>query len=267
MVSVVILTKNEEKYIQNCINSVRACAQEIIVIDNGSTDNTIPIAQHNNCLIYQSDETSFAVRREMAISIAHNDWILYLDADERLTPELAAEINSISTSSPKNYNTQPTTYILNRQDYYLGSKWPQLSPMHRLFYKPALKGWFGVIHESPKVEGMIATCKFQIIHLTHTDIDSMLRNTIKWSSHEAKLRYDQQHPPIVGWRLVRVFLTAWWHSFITQKGYTKGTVGWIEAIYQGCSIFITYAKLWELQHKDSIIQAYESIEKPYQQTS
>lgn len=265
MTSVVILTKNEEKFLQNCINSVRTCALEIIVIDNGSTDMTVPIAQQNNCTVYHSDEQSFSARRELGLKVAKGEWILYLDADERITPELATEINSISANKISNYNTQPTTYVLNREDYYLGTVWPSISPMHRLFFKQALKGWHGIIHETPIVDGLIGTCKNKIIHLTHVDIDSMLRNTLKWSSYEAQLRFDQNHPPIVWWRLIRVLLTAWFHSFISQKGYTKGTVGWIESLYQGCSMFLTYAKLWELQNKEQISTAYELIEKPYQQ--
>ena len=266
MTSVVIITKNEERFLQNCINSVRPIALEIIVIDNGSTDNTVPIAQKNNCIIYHSDDPSFSARREIGLKAAKGDWIIYIDADERVTKELATEINTLTSANPKNYNTQPTTYILPREDYYFGQKWPTSSPMHRLFFKPALKGWRGVIHETPKFEGMISHCKNPLLHLTHTDIDSMLTNTLSWSSHEARLRFDNNHPPIVWWRLIRVFLTAWWHSFITQKGYTAGTVGWIESIYQGCSSFITYAKLWELQNKGKITAAYQTIEKPYQQS-
>jgi hypothetical protein len=79
----------------------------------------------------------------------------------------------------------------------------------------------------------------------------MVTKTNEWSLEEAKLRFDAGHPPVVGWRLIRVMITGFWRSFISQGGWKAGTVGWIESIYQGFSMFITYAKLWELQQKKS----------------
>jgi glycosyltransferase involved in cell wall biosynthesis len=259
MLSVVILTKNEEKMIQNCINSVKNIAGEIIAIENGSTDNTVQILQNNNCKIIQSDNPSFAVRRDLGLQNASGDWILYLDADERVTPELSTEIVNIISK-----NDALSGYILNRKDYYFGRERETFSPMHRLFRKSALKRWIGELHESPEVTGPVGTLDNYLVHLTHTDIHSMLINTLKWSSQEAELRFHQNHPPVVWWRLLRVMITAFWNSFVIQKGYKAGTEGWIEALYQSCSIFMTYAKLWELQNKAKIDSRYQEIEKNYQ---
>lgn len=261
-ISTIIITKNEQKMLQNCINSVRSISNEIIVVDHDSTDRTREIAQLNNCKIIQSSDPSFANRRSLGLSAATGDWILYLDADERVTPELAAEIAQLA-----DHSHVETNYIINRRDYYFGTQWPSLSPMHRLFLRTAITGWQGVLHETPVVTGETGTLQNELIHLTHTDIDSMLTNTQRWSTHEAELRFKANHPPIVWWRLIRVFLSAWWHSFVTQKGYSKGTVGWIESIYQGCSMFLTYAKLWEMQNQTEITNSYAAIEQSFLQTT
>ena len=80
----------------------------------------------------------------------------------------------------------------------------------------------------------------------------MLSKTNEWSHVEAKLRYESNHPYIVPWRLLRVMLTAFMRSYIYEKGWKAGTVGVIESIYQAYSMFITYAKLWEIQQKSKI---------------
>jgi glycosyltransferase involved in cell wall biosynthesis len=262
MLTTIIIAKNEEQFLQNCLNSVKNISSQIIVVDNGSTDRTVTIAQSNNCTIIISQEPSFALRREIGLQKALHPWVLYIDADERLTPELENEIKYIINSK----ENKITNYIINRKDYYFGSEWPAFSPVHRLFLREHLLGWQGIVHESPRVNGQTGHLQNYLIHLTHTDLNSMLRSTLRWSDYEAKLRFDAQHPPIIWWRLIRVILTGWWNSFYVQKGYQKGTLGWVESLYQGFSLFITYAKLWELQNQEQIRKAYEKLEQPFQQS-
>jgi hypothetical protein len=79
----------------------------------------------------------------------------------------------------------------------------------------------------------------------------MLAKTNNWSKLEAKLRFDTNHPPMRGWRFIRVMMSEFMRSYFKEKGYKNGTYGLIEAIYQSYSIFITYAKLWEMQNNKS----------------
>jgi (heptosyl)LPS beta-1,4-glucosyltransferase len=265
MLSALILTKNEEKFIGNCINSLKGLADEIIVIDNISHDRTVEIATQKGAQVYLSEEFSFAKRRDLASQQSHGDWLLYVDADERVTSDLSDEIKSIVSESSTPQTGAPVAYIINRKDFYFGKPRPVFSPMHRLMKREALIGWFGDIHETPKIEGTIGTLASYFLHFTHTDLNTMLLNTLRWSEKEAQLRFQQNHPPIVWWRLLRVCATGFWNSFVTQKGYKCGTAGWVEAIYQGFSLFITYAKLWELQNKQRIESDYQNLDSPYTQ--
>ncbi|MDQ3098865.1 MAG: glycosyltransferase family 2 protein [bacterium] len=260
MITAIILAKNEEKMLQPCINSVKQIAGEIVVIDNGSNDRTAEIAMQNSAKVFLSNEKSFAHLRNLGLQNATGEWVIYVDADERVTKELADEINGITSGQvSKVYEG----YIINREDYYFGSKRPLFSPMHRLFKRASLKSWQGEVHETPVLEGLISTLRNPLLHFTHIDMNSMLINTISWSDKEAKLRFESGHPPVVWWRLIRVFLTGFWNSFVTQQGYKNGTSGWVEAMYQGCSLFITYAKLWEMQNRETISSAYQNLDKPY----
>lgn len=120
--------------------------------------------------------------------------------------------------------------------------------MHRFFKKEALAGWHGQLHETARVKGKVETITEPLVHMTHRTIEEMVVKTNEWSETEARLRLDARHPPVVPWRLMRVWLTGFWDTY-SHGGWKAGTVGMIESIYQGFSMFITYAKLWELQQK------------------
>ena len=112
-----------------------------------------------------------------------------------------------------------------------------------------MKGWKGILHESPIIDGEIGILDGFVLHYTHRDLSSMLAKTIQWSDYEARLRYDANHPKMTWWRFPRVMIPAFYNSFITQQGWKIGVIGFIESVFQMFSIFITYAKLWELQNK------------------
>jgi hypothetical protein len=109
--------------------------------------------------------------------------------------------------------------------------------------------WYGQLHESPKIKGEVGELDEFIIHYTHDDLSSMVKKTNTWSDVEAETRIHIHHPKMTWWRFPRVMLSAFWDSYIRQSGWKAGTAGFIESIYQSFSIFITYAKLWELQNE------------------
>lgn len=238
-----VITYNEEKNIRDCLKSVDWADQKI-VIDSQSKDNTSHIAKALGAEVYSITFSNFSNMRNLAHTKAKGDWILYIDADERVTPELASQIR-ISIQQ-KDYSA----YTLRRKNYYLGQPWPFTEDITRLFNRKKLQGWYGKVHESPKVEGAIGQLSEFLLHYTHRDLSSMVEKTNNWSDVEAQLRYTNSHPPIAWWRFIRVMITSFWEYFIVQKGFKAGTVGLIESIYQSYSIFITYAKLYELQKRN-----------------
>jgi len=241
-ISGVIIAKNEEKMIGDALESLAFC-DEIIVIDNGSTDKTRKISEEKKAKVYDISSNNFSELRNLGLSKASGDWILYVDADERVDDQLKEEIKKIVSQSSTYF-----AFKLKRKNYYLGkNEWPNIEKLERFFKKEKLKQWKGELHESPVVEGQIGELKGFLLHFTHRDLESMLDKTIEWSSVEALLRYNLGHPRITWWRFPRVMLTAFLNSYIKQKGFKAGAVGIIESMYQSFSMFITYAKLWELQ--------------------
>lgn len=240
----VIIAKNEEEMIKDALVSLSLC-DEIIVVCNDSTDKTKEIAE-KYAKVYDFKSNDFSELRNFGLSKVESDFVLYLDADERVTSGLEKKIKEVL--SKEDEEDELSGYKILRKNFYLGkNEWPHIESLERLFKKDKLKSWKGELHESPVYEGKLGEINEYINHYTHRDLESMLEKTIKWSTTESLLRYNTNHPKMSWWRFPRVMVSAFFSSYIRQRGYKAGTVGLIESIFQAYSAFITYAKLWELQ--------------------
>lgn len=245
--SVIIIAKNAEDDIADAIESVKGLADEIIVVDNGSTDRTIEVAKYAKAQVLNAEEKDFAQLRNLGFKKAKGDWILYIDTDERVTEDLVSNIKYQVLRK----DTEAVAFRVERKNFYLGNhEWPTTEKMERLFKKSALKGWHGELHESPNFEGRIGELDGFLLHYTHKNLTEMLVKTIEWSKIETELRFEAGHPQMTWWRFFRVMLTAFYDSYIHQGGYKVGLAGLIESMYQSFSMFITYARLWEMQQKE-----------------
>ncbi|MCL4397662.1 glycosyltransferase family 2 protein [Patescibacteria group bacterium] len=248
----------EEHYLEACLKSVHF-ADEVIVVDNGATEKTLEIARKYTKKIYRTASKDFSEMHNLGKEKATSDWVLFIDADERVSLALQKEILK-ELESPRS-----DAYELRRVNFFLGKevKFGDRYPDYvtRLFKKDRLEGWTGVIHESSKVSGEIGKLEAPLYHLTHRDIFSMMEKTINFSEREARLRLAANHPKVVGWRLVRVFLTEFYSRLVKYQGWRQGTEGWIDGIFQSFSLFIVYAKLWEMQRKPSLKDTYEELDR------
>lgn len=258
-ISVIILTKNEEQVIADCLESVK-WADEIVVIDHGSTDQTIKMVEQFGVrkIIHAPLESNFSNRRNLGAEEASSEWLLYVDADERVIPELREEIlevvqqcNNVTMKQSFSAYAIPRKNIRLTKVLYHGGWWPDY--VLRLMRKDKLIKWEGELHEQPKINGEVGKLKEAFIHFSHRgSLEHKMQNTINWSKIEAQKLYDSGHPPMT---VIR-FLSAMWREFyrrmIKYQAWRDGTEGIMEAIYQVFSIFITYARLWEIQSKENI---------------
>lgn len=244
----IVLTKNEEEMISDCLESLSFC-DEIIVIDSGSNDKTVAISKDKKAKIYEDTSGDFAAKRNIGLEKASGEWVLYVDADERLSDKLVSSIKNKVFREENDFSA----FRVRRKNFYLGNHaWPKIENMERLFKKDSLKRWNGALHESPEFTGEMGELDGFLHHYTHRTLTQMVEKTNIWSDTEAKLRFDAHHPAMSWWRFPRVMLGAFYNSYVSQGGFRVGTAGLIESIYQSFSAFITYAKLWELQKKQKI---------------
>lgn len=245
MLSVIVLTKNSENTIADCIESLQGFGDEVIVVDSESTDRTIQIAERLGARIIKHAFQNFADQRNFAIKKSKGKWVLFIDSDEQATEEFKKEVAAILESH--DVRSGVDGYFVKRKTFYYGKDWGMVDRVQRFFYKKNFIEWYGVLHETPKIKGEFGIIESPILHYTHNDISQMVEKTNEWSEYEAELRFNTNHPKMQTWRFFRVMISAFVKSYTLDKGYKNGTLGVIEAAYQAFSIFITYAKLWERQ--------------------
>lgn len=257
-ITAVIIAKNEDLMIEGCINALLWC-KEILVIDNGSTDQTVAKAEALGARVISINHPSFARLRNEGLKKASNDWILYIDADERVTPTLAKEIQvNIETN-------QADVFLLRRQNIFYGTElknggW-DTDQLERVFQKSSLKEWTGTIHESPQITGKKLVLQTPLIHLSHRSTRDGLEKTMDWTQREAKLFIDQNAAPVSPLIVIRKAVMEFIRRAFIKKGYKDGQVGLIEAIVQAINRALVYIQVWEMQQNPSISETYKNIEK------
>lgn len=258
MISIIVITKDEEKMLGVCLESVK-WADEIIIADNGSTDKTLEIAKEFTDKIIKFEGNDFAGLRNKAIEQAKGDWVFYVDADERVLAPLKEEVEDIIK------NTDKSAYAVSRKNIIFGmpvSYGPyQHDWMIRLFRKDKFKGWIGKVHEYGQFEGELGYTKNSLLHLTHRDLDHFILKSLEWSKIDAKLRLEANHPKMTKWRFFRILLTELYHQGITRRGFFSGTVGMIDSLLQTFSLIMTYVRLWQMQQSKPLEEVYKETDE------
>lgn len=257
MLSVIVITKNEEKMIKACLESVK-WADEIILADNGSTDKTIEIAKKYTDKIIRYEGQDFAGLRNRAMEGAKGDWALYVDADERVLESLKQEILGL-------INGDKSAYAISRRNIIFGNE-VNYGPYKndwviRLFKRSDFENYTGKVHETAHYKGKLGYTKNSFLHLTHRGVDQIVQKSLDWSNIDAKLRLEAGHPKMSGWRFIRIFTSEIWNQGVVRGGFFAGTVGIMDSLLQAFSMYITYIRLWELQQKKPLDQMYEDMDK------
>ena len=245
--SAVIIARNEEEKIKDCLESIK-WADEIILVDNGSTDKTKDIAAGYKAKIINFKNGSYSDLRNKGLSEARGEWILYIDADERTDETLRKEI----ISEIRNPRSKYVSFAIPRRNIILGRVmkhggwWPDY--VKRLFRSEKLNKWTGELHEEPQFEGDMGYLKSALIHVKENNLSEMMEKTNRWSEIEANLMYKAGHPKMNAVRFASAMFREFWLRMIKNCGFLDGSEGIIFSLYQVWSKFISYAKLWEIQN-------------------
>lgn len=260
--SVIIIAKNEQEMIKTCLESVK-WAEEIVLVDNGSTDKTADIAKDSGARVVRFLSDDFSKTRNKGMKEAKGEWVLYVDADERVLKSLREEILEIISSS--NFSA----FALSRKNIIFG-KYVDYGPYKkdwiiRLFKKSDFESWVGRVHEYGKFKGKLGYTNNSLLHLTHRDLDHFIGKALEWSKIDARLRLEAGHPKMTAWRFLRVFKTESIVQLIKRRGLLGGTIGVIDALLQVFSFFMTYVRLWEMQQVKPLDETYKEIDKKLQE--
>jgi len=242
--SVLILTYNEEENIAACIDSIGNLADELFVLDSFSTDKTVEIANSKGAQVSRRPFDNYSAQRRAALELLQYEWVLMLDADERLTPSLQEEIRTVLHENPGH-----DAFSIRRETFFKGGRvrcWSGGSVV-RLFRK--CKGNYAtdkLVHEKLLVSGSVGRLRSPILHLTFRSFSQYLPKLQSYSLLSAREAFQKGHR--ASWISFLVYPPArFLKSYLLAGGILDGIPGVLIAGLSAYSSYLKYALLWEMQ--------------------
>lgn len=242
-ISVIIITKNEAENIFECLNSVK-WANEIIVIDSGSSDNTVSIAKEFTDKVFFNVWKGFADQKSFAMHQAKNDWVLSLDADERVTEKLRDEILSSDLNNFDGYRIKRDNYFLGK--LIRGCGWGNDYQL-RLFRKSKTKLTDRLVHEGFDVDGKIGQLKNSMLHFSYRNFSDAFTKINHYSTLEAIEK--QNRKKVNSFTIIFTPIVAFLQHFFLRKGFIDGIYGLLVSIMHAITKLQVQLKIWELKKK------------------
>lgn len=252
--SAAIITFNEEKNIEECLFSIQSLVDEIIIVDGSSTDNTVEIAQKLGAKVSVTDNpVIFDINKQKAIDKCQGDWILQIDADERLTEELKKEIHDVILSK-----SELSAFYIKRRNYFLG-RWLKKGGQYpdaviRLFKKGKAVIPGKDLHQQMVVDGEVGWLENDMLHMTSPTLGRYLTNSNRYTSVTANNLKEKKvtinffnH---LNFFLVKPLLT-FLKIYLRHKGFMDGFPGFIFALLSGLHFSVSYIKYWEISKKNA----------------
>lgn len=244
-ISAALATYNEETNIVDCLESLKLVAKEIVVVDGTSRDRTRELAKkHGARVIKTTNKRMFHINKNMAIDNTSGDWVLLMDADERITKELATEIKETVKSNP-----HLNGFWINRKNWFLGGfltkggAYPD--SVIRLFRKGKGRLPEISVHEQVRVDGEVGNLKNDILHFADPDFSRYLMRANRYTNHSAlefaKLNVSKSLPTIIYYLVIKPIFT-FVSIYIRHRGYVDGFRGFIWAFFSAFHHFLAYVK-------------------------
>lgn len=242
--SVVVLTKNEDKNIEECLQSVSSWVDEMIVVDDESTDKTVEFSQRLGAKVLHKKMDNEGIHRNWAYAQAKNEWVLSLDADEKISDELKDELLKVLPGTKFHAFDIPLrnfigTYWVRHGGWYPASKL-------RLFMKSRFKYEEVGVHPKVFLTGDTGHLTKDIIHKGYPDFEHFLASLNRQTTLEAKKWIETGRQMSLGratWRTIDRFF----RRFLGKQGYKDGFIGFMIAFFDSLYQIMSYAKYWEMK--------------------
>ena len=240
--SVIVITRNEAHNLHDCLQSVQSLADEVVVIDSNSTDGTCDIARQFGAVVSQpADWPGFGPQKQRALDLATCDWVLSLDADERVTPELAQEIQQVLM------NDAHAAYQMPRLSWYCGkfirhSGW-QPDHVLRLFPRTQARFSDDLVHERVISDLPLKTLRNHLLHYSYLNFSQVLSKTDAYSTASAQQAFAKGKRATVAGALGHG-AWAFFRTYVIRAGFLDGAYGLALAISNAEASYYKYLKLW-----------------------
>ena len=242
--SAILITKNESSNLEDCLNSLKDLVDEIVIVDSLSQDDTILIANRFGAVVKQTENwPGFGPQKNRALDLATKDWVLSIDADERLTPELIAEIKSVLV------NPKVNCFAFPRSSFYCG-KFIQHSGWYpdyvdRLFKRGSARFSDHLVHERLLPDGEVLRLSSPLLHYSYRSFEQVISKVNSYSSAGAEQAFaaGKTSNPLLA--LGHGFW-AFFRTFVIRRGFLDGSYGLALALSNGQASYYKYLKLWHL---------------------
>ena len=245
-ISVALAAHNDEEFVVDCLESVRAIAAEVVVADGASTDGTRGVVELYGARVIPTDnKLMLNVNKNVAIDAARHEWVLLLDPDERVSPELAAELQRVAAGEDRHAG-----YWMPRRDFELGRWLSKPSLQLRLFRNGSGRFPCVHIHEMVEVTGSAGVLEGVLLHEPRQSLFEYVHKRNLYSEHRAR----HLHATGYRFRLHRLLLrplAAFLHSYLRHRGWRDGVPGLIIAWSAAYGTFLQDAKVWQLEQTDA----------------
>ena len=248
--SVILITRNEEANLADCLASLEGIAQQIVVVDSNSSDRTLEIAKSHGALVSQpADWPGFGPQKNRALDLASEDWVLSLDADERLTPALRSEILTAI-----HHAGHVSCFAIPRLSWYCGrfirhSGWnPDF--VDRLFKRGTARFSNDLVHERLIPDGEVAKLKNPMLHYSFMNYSQVLQKIDRYSTASAEQAFAKGKTSTP---LKAVLHGAWsfLRTYFLRAGFLDGPQGFALAMSNAQGTYYRYIKLWQLNQEAS----------------
>jgi len=250
MISAVILTKNEEQNISNCLESVKWC-DEVIIIDDKSTDKTVEIAKEYKATIYSNLlDGDFSAQRNFGLSKAKNEWALFVDADEVISDALAYEISNAITLRDQNLREYSGFYI-KRSDFIWRKQLKHGESGNIKLLRLGKKGfgkWEGMTHEKWLIKGSVGNLANPMLHFPHKTLGEFLKEINFYTDIRAR-ELKNKNIKLSSWSILFYPLTKFMVNYFAKRGFLDGIQGLIFAITMSFHSFLVRGKLWMFRNR------------------
>ena len=244
--SAIVITRNEAHNLHDCLQSMQGLVDEIVVVDSQSTDNTVAIAQQHGAKVTQPpDWPGFGPQKNRALDLATCDWVLSLDADERVTPALAAEIQQVLQASKTD-----VAYKLPRLSSYCGqfihhAGW-QPDYVLRLFKRGSARFSDDLVHERVLTQQPVQALQNHLLHYSYLDFSQVLSKVDAYSTASAQQAYARGKRASVAGALGHG-MWAFFRTYVIRRGFLDGAHGLALSISNAETSYYKYLKLWYMQ--------------------
>lgn len=257
--SVVVIARDEAAMLPGCLRRLTFADEVIVVIDDRTSDGSGEIAERAGATVIRHRFTGFADMKNAGLDRARGQWVLFVDADERVSRELASEIRgAIGQDHDDAFRVPIANFFYGRRMAFGG--W-QERPVRLV--RSGRASFVGDIHEVIQLQGAgarIADLHHPLAHFSHRSVLDNLHKTAVFGDVQARELAASNAAPVTARRLFGTVLKELVHRLILRQGWRDGIPGVIEALYQPLSLFTVQARLWELQQDPSIEQRYRELE-------